>query len=164
MKLISVKLMSATLIGIAILLLVFNVSITSRLMEMNDQACASSCGPDLAFCPYNHEVPIETFLISFVALILGAAGVYTYFSFSPNGGIEIRQRSPSDYEAVKKGLKDDESLVLDMLIHEGGMYQSDIVERTGFSKVKISRILDRLETRDLIERRRRGMTNFIILK
>jgi len=38
------------------------------------------------------------------------------------------------------------------------------VEETGFTKVKITRILDSLEGNGLIERKRRGMTNIIILR
>lgn len=36
--------------------------------------------------------------------------------------------------------------------------------KTGLTKVKVTRILDRLEGREIIERKRRGMTNVVILK
>jgi uncharacterized membrane protein len=32
------------------------------------------------------------------------------------------------------------------------------------TKVKVSRILDSLETKNLLERRRRGMSNVVVLK
>jgi uncharacterized membrane protein len=44
------------------------------------------------------------------------------------------------------------------------MFQSDIIEKTKLNKVKITRILDSLEAQNLIERKRRGMTNLVILK
>ena len=44
------------------------------------------------------------------------------------------------------------------------MFQSDIAEKTGFDKVKVTRVLDRLEGKQLIERKRRGMTNIVILR
>ena len=47
---------------------------------------------------------------------------------------------------------------------EKGIYQSDIVENFNFPKSKVSRILDKLEANHLIERKRRGMTNIIMLK
>ena len=47
---------------------------------------------------------------------------------------------------------------------EKGIYQSNIVENFNFPKSKVSRILDRLEFNSLIERKRRGMTNIIVLK
>ena len=48
--------------------------------------------------------------------------------------------------------------------NDGSMYQSDIIKETGHSKVKITRVLDKMESKKLIDRRRRGMTNIIILK
>ncbi len=47
---------------------------------------------------------------------------------------------------------------------DGAIFQAELVEQSGFSKVKVSRILDRLEGRGFIERRRRGMTNIVIIK
>lgn len=47
---------------------------------------------------------------------------------------------------------------------EGGAYQSDLITKSGFSKVKMTRVLDRLETKGVIERRRRGMTNLVLLR
>lgn len=45
-----------------------------------------------------------------------------------------------------------------------GVYQSNVVENFNFPKSKVSRILDKLEQVDIIERKRRGMTNLIFLK
>ena len=42
--------------------------------------------------------------------------------------------------------------------------QGDLVAKSGFSKVKVSRLLDHLEARGLVERRRRGMSNLVLLK
>src|SRR3989344_9190038 len=45
-----------------------------------------------------------------------------------------------------------------------GVYQSNVVEQFNFPKSKVSRILDKLEAKQIIERKRRGMTNIIFLK
>ena len=47
---------------------------------------------------------------------------------------------------------------------QGSVFQSDLVKQFNLSKVKVTRILDRLESGGLIERRRRGMTNLVIIK
>ena len=47
---------------------------------------------------------------------------------------------------------------------EGSIYQSELINKTNHSKVKITRILDKLEGKNLIDRKRRGMTNIIIAK
>ena len=44
------------------------------------------------------------------------------------------------------------------------MFQADLVDKCGFGKVKVTRILDGLENKGLVERKRRGMSNIVILK
>ena len=51
-----------------------------------------------------------------------------------------------------------------LLREEGSVYQSDLIKETKLTKVKVSRVLDKLEGKGLIERKRRGMTNIIVLK
>jgi uncharacterized membrane protein len=43
------------------------------------------------------------------------------------------------------------------------MYQSDLLRQMGFSKVQMTRLLDKLAARKIIDRKRRGMTNIVIL-
>ncbi len=63
------------------------------------------------------------------------------------------------------GVEDeDEKVLVSIIVAEGGsMFQSDLVERSGFSKGKVSLILDRLEARGVIKRARSGMTNLITI-
>lgn len=66
---------------------------------------------------------------------------------------------------IMSGLKTEEKRLYELTSGSGGaIFQADLVEKSGFSKVKVSRILDKLEGRGLIERRRRGMTNMVIVK
>lgn len=46
----------------------------------------------------------------------------------------------------------------------GAILQGEIVAKSGMDKVKVSRILDKLEMQGLIERRRHGMSNLVLLK
>jgi uncharacterized membrane protein len=62
-------------------------------------------------------------------------------------------------------LDEDEKHIYSLVVSKGGSsFQGDLVRKSGFSKVKISRILDRLEARNAIERHRRGMANLIVKK
>ena len=64
-----------------------------------------------------------------------------------------------------KKLDEHEKKVIELLQrNEGSMYQSDIIKDTSFSKVQTTRILDKLEGKHFVERKRRGMTNIIILR
>lgn len=62
-------------------------------------------------------------------------------------------------------LDDNERKIYEFLkLKEGSVYQSDILKETLFSKVKTTRVLDRLEMKGIVERKRRGMTNLVVLK
>lgn len=68
-------------------------------------------------------------------------------------------------EKVLNKLNEEEKQIIAKIIEsEGSIYQSDLIKKTGLSKVKITRILDKIEGKGLINRQRRGMTNVIILK
>jgi len=46
---------------------------------------------------------------------------------------------------------------------DGVLPQSEIVDQTELSKATVSRTLDSLEAKDLVERKRRGMGNTVLL-
>lgn len=48
--------------------------------------------------------------------------------------------------------------------HRGSAFQSELVRELGLSKVKVTRVLDQLEGLGIVERKRRGMTNIVVLK
>ena len=74
--------------------------------------------------------------------------------------VEVK-RKPINYNM----LSSDERRIAKVIEGENGaIFQSDIIDKVGFSKVKVSRLLDRLEAKQLIERKRRGMTNVVVLK
>jgi uncharacterized membrane protein len=79
--------------------------------------------------------------------------------------IEPRKITKENYQKVMSGMERDEKAILEKVIEsQGTILQSDLISRTNINKVKVTRILDKMEGRGLIERRRRGMTNVIVLK
>ncbi|MFQ6106213.1 MAG: helix-turn-helix transcriptional regulator [Thermoplasmata archaeon] len=59
-------------------------------------------------------------------------------------------------------LPGDESKMLRQIFDAGGqILQKDLVYRAGFSKVKVTRLLDKLERKGLIVRERHGSTNLV---
>lgn len=68
-------------------------------------------------------------------------------------------------EATLKTLKGNEKRIYQLVIDENGvMFQSELVEKSKLPKSSVSLILDRLEARGLLEKRRHGISNVIILK
>lgn len=61
-------------------------------------------------------------------------------------------------------LEGDEKTVFREIIDKNEILQRDLILKTGFSEPKVSRLLDKLERRGLILRKRDGMGNRIMLK
>jgi len=77
-----------------------------------------------------------------------------------------RDKALAQYsKKVISSLEENERRVYNLVVNaNGSIFQSELVKHTGHSKVKITRILDRLEGKGVIERKRRGMTNIVLLK
>jgi hypothetical protein len=72
----------------------------------------------------------------------------------------------SDWNKILDRLSNpDERKIIQLIIDEGGtIFQSQLIEKSGYSKSKVSLVLDRLEARRILERRRHGMSNVVVLK
>lgn len=100
----------------------------------------------------------SAFGIDFLIL---AAGVYLGFIHKPSS-----KDPKKDFKEIDISSLDGEEQKVYGIVKskEGSSYQSDLIKETGFSKVKMTRILDRLESKGILERKRRGMTNIAVLK
>jgi hypothetical protein len=80
---------------------------------------------------------------------------------SPSKWEENKKR----YEETLKALVDDEyTIYKEVYDGRGEMLQKALSEKTGLSGVKVTRVLNRLEQKGLIERKSYGMTNKVVLK
>jgi len=64
---------------------------------------------------------------------------------------------------INSMLSADERKVLSILNSEGGILQSELPVKSGFSKVKVHRILKKLEGMNMIKRSRFGITNKVFI-
>jgi uncharacterized membrane protein len=101
------------------------------------------------------------------SIILSICGIYLLFFDSiekPAGELVLGERKKR-WEQTTKTLKNDEQKIYKAIIDSDGIIeQSALPEKTEISRSNVSRALDLLESRSLIEKRRRGMTNTILLK
>lgn len=68
-------------------------------------------------------------------------------------------------EDILRLLEGDERKLYQMILDSGGeILQKDLVLESDYNKVKVTRLLDKLEEKRLITRMRHGMTNRIVLK
>jgi len=114
-----------------------------------------------AVCPYeelNSTQPVK-YTALFIDLVLFGAGLFLFLHKKP------ADKVVEHVVSVAKGLGGDEKRLAELIAQSGGMiFQNEIVGKLGVSKVKATRLLDRLEAKGLVERRRRGMTNLVVLK
>jgi len=104
-------------------------------------------------------------MITISAFALGISGFYLLFL----DFIETPKATPTvrsiNENFVLRLLDGDKRKVFSEIVKAGGeIVQSELPTRTGFSKAKITRILDYLEGKGLIIRKSYGMTNKIIIK
>jgi uncharacterized membrane protein len=118
------------------------------------------------------ECPVHTGNVSWLlilaftgSVLVFVTGVYLFLTkTSPLESLNIKETKKKQIYDTSK-LTNEEKIIFDLLQkNDGSIYQSDIVKETRFSKVKTTRLLDKLEGKGIIERKRRGMTNIVILK
>ena len=109
----------------------------------------------------------DVIIIVIASIILGISGTYLLFFDSvekPAGELVLEEREKR-WKEIAKTLKEDERKIYQAIIEAGGIIeQSELPEKTGLSKASVSRALDLLESKGLVERRRRGMGNIVLLK
>ena len=150
----SQKYLSIGFVVLSVLLFLSTYSLTTRYVDNMGKSCEVSCSSELGYCPYQAGLPLEFFVGFLVSMIMFGFGVLQYFK-KP-----VLSREQVDISNIP--LTEEEKTVMELIVKNNGIFQSRIVEETGYSKVKVTRILDRLESRGLVERKRRGMTNFVV--
>ncbi|HDD64150.1 MAG: hypothetical protein DRJ32_02495 [Thermoprotei archaeon] len=103
----------------------------------------------------NHLYTIyDVVMIIVFTAVATASGIYLFLQLTRR---ELRHRM--------ENLSLNERRIYEIIASMGGVaLQSEIVDKSGLSKSMVSIILDKLEARGLIERRRKGLFNVIILK
>jgi uncharacterized membrane protein len=108
----------------------------------------------------------DMILVGVSCFVMGSSLVYLWLIDRNEpvltGAAELRRR----WDELLENLSNpDEKRIVSLIIDEGGtIFQSQLVDKSGYSKTKVSLILDRLEAKKILERKRRGMSNAIVLK
>lgn len=143
---------------IAIIVLLFN-------QTLNELAGGCSMVQQGLSCPAHDAIPLQTYLSLSVVGILVIIGIFLVFN-KPKDRIIIRKISDKkDKKNIDVSeLKTEEKEVFKLVQENKAVFQADLIDKTKYGKAKVTRILDRLEGRGLVERKRRGMTNVVVLR
>ena len=152
------------LLGISILVIIIILLFNSTLKEIVIESCGEVHGLS---CPMNNTVDEQTYIA------LGVVGLLIIVSFilifsKPQKEFIFKTRTVEKKvkkkEISTKDLKSEEIKVLKLIQDNKAVFQADLIEKTGFGKAKMTRIIDRLEGNGFVERKRRGLTNVVVLK
>ena len=153
------------LLGISILVVILTIMFSNTLKSFVDSSCTLAHGT--GSCPMYETIDQQTYLaLSIVGLLL-VVSIVLIFS-KPQKEFIIKTKTI--HEKLKKksydlsDLKSEEKKVFELVRENRTIFQADLIERTGFGKAKMTRIIDRLEGKGFVERKRRGMTNVVVLK
>jgi len=151
------------IIGIAIILIAIIFIFNSALQDIVGASCTAVGHGDS--CPMYNTITQQTYLALAIVGVLVIIGLVLIFT-KPKEKIIIKKIKE---KTIKKhidisGLRQEDKQVLKLIQEQGTMFQADIIEKTNFGKAKVSRIIDRLEGKGIVERKRRGMTNVVVLK
>lgn len=157
-------------IGIALLIGFIIFSFNQAMTNIVSTSCSHG-----SECPMWGTIEFQTNLSIAIMVIIIIIGLYLIFFGKEEiritrfktlkQQIEPKKITKGNYQKVMNTLDKDEKIMLEKIIEaQGTIFQSELVDKTKFPKVRVTRILDKLEGKGLIERKRRGMTNVVVLK
>ena len=146
-------------IAMAVIILLFNSSLQTTVKNICPYVREG------LECPAHAGLTAQLYLTLSIIGILLVVGLVLIFA-KPSEKVVVRKIK----EKVQKkefdisSLKTEEKQTFKIVQEQGTIFQADLIEKTGFGKAKMTRILDRLEGQGFVERKRRGMTNVVVLK
>ena len=164
------RIVGILVIGIALLIGFIIFSFNQAMTTIVNTSCSHG-----SECPMWGTIEFQTSLSIAIMVIIIIIGLYLIFFGKEEiritrfktlkQQIEPKKITKENYQKVMGVLNRDEKIILEKVIEaQGTIFQSELVDKTKFPKVRVTRILDKLEGKGLIERKRRGMTNVVILK
>ncbi len=142
-------------VAVAIIVLIFNLS----LRDIVGQTCSHGSS-----CSMYNTITAQTGISLSIVLIIFVIGITIMFA-KPKEKIIVKTIKEKKKKLDLNGLDNDEKRVIELLLEENkAMFQSNLMEKLEIGKVKTTRLLDKLEAKQLIERKRRGMNNIVVLK
>ena len=146
------------IVGISIIIvgiiIFFNIGLKNIVGETCDH------GPT---CAMYDTISMQTWLSVAIAALILVIGLFLIFS-KEEKEIVIKKIKEPKKKLSLAGLDSREKEAVKLVQERGGIFQADLMEKLGIGKVGVTRLLDKLEAKQIIERKRRGMNNFVVMK
>jgi len=152
------------MLGISVLIVFLVFLFNNTLMTSVKNSCFIQHG-DVKSCEMYDSVNYQTYLALGIVGVLVIFSLFLIFS-KPNEKIIVKKikEKKVQKEVDLSSFRPEEKQVYAFVKENGAVFQADLIEKTGFSKARMTRIVDKLEGSGLVERKRRGMTNVVVLK
>ena len=147
------------IMGIGIVMVIIVLIFNSALKDIVGETCSMESG-----CSMYKTIKAQTYLSLGIVVIIFVIGLVIMLS-KPKERVIIKKIKEKKKKLNFEGLNEDERKVVDLLLEESkAMFQADLMEKLEIGKVGMTRLLDKLEAKQFIERKRRGMNNIVVLK
>ena len=147
------------LIAISLVLIINITMFSSFLNNISQDSCTEFN------CPYHQSFNKMKYLsFATVAIIIITAIILIRSKPEERIVTKTIEKKPEKKKIDVSELTNEEKEVLNLIQENKAIFQADLIDKTGYGKVKMTRIIDRLEGKDIVERKRRGMTNVVVLK
>ncbi len=147
------------IIGIAVVIGIIVWIFNSALTSIVGQTCTHGSS-----CSMYDTISTQTLLSLSIAGIILIIGLFIMFT-KPKEKIIIKTKKEKKKKLNLSGLDKKEKEIMEILQKENGaIFQRTLMEKLDIGKVGITRLLDKLEAKQLIERKRRGMNNIVVLR
>ena len=152
------------MLGISVLIVLLVFLFNNTLMASVKNSCFIQHG-NVQSCEMYDSVNYQTYLALGIVGVLVIFSLFLIFS-KPNEKVIVKKIKEKRVErnADLSSFRPEEKQVYNMVKENGAVFQADLIEKTRFSKARMTRIIDKLEGSGLVERKRRGMTNVVVLK
>ena len=152
------------IMAVAIVIFLVGAYWTDKTVQLNLQL-HGGCELPEELCPYTTSIPIEGATILVGSGLMFGAGYYTLRQKPAIQSKTLHMNGAGKARKIAAALQGDERKVYNIVLNSDGfIFQNELIEKGGLNKVSMTRILDKLEGKGLIERRRRGMSNVVVLK
>jgi len=152
------------LLAVSVLIIIFTLFYSNVLDEAVRTSCFLQHG-DVESCEMFDSVAKQTYFALTIGGVLVIVSLFLLFS-KPNERIIVKKIKEKKIEknVDLSSFRPEEKQVYNLVKENGAIFQADLIEKTGFSKARMTRIVDKIEGAGLVERKRRGMTNVVVLK
>ena len=148
------------IVGISVVIVAIVLLFNYGLKDIVDDSCDHG-----ESCAMYDTIWVQTGLSLIIAGLVFVIGLFLIFSKESEKIVIKKVKAKVRRKRLDlSGLGSEERKVVDILKRESGaFFQKTVMEELECGKVKMTRLLDKLEAKGLIERKRRGMNNIIVL-